>query len=821
MRLGAPVPELTDTRPSFPFAAWRPGLRALVLTVSGVLVIVTAVAVAITVSDHLRSAAVGEAVRTTESVVRGFVDPSVTKEALADPSGPAGTAIDDQLAQIVRAGKLLRIKVWAPNGTVVFSDLPALRGRTFELEQDLQDVLRGGSATEFSDGTDAENEFERGLADRLLSIYLPIRASDGSIVGAYEIYEDAAPIEADIAHTSRDVLLIVGAMAIALLALLFLAFSGTSRRLTLQNRQLRERALTEQVLTADLRRSQERFRSLVQNSADVNMVLRPDGMVEYESPAVERVLGFRPEEHEGRSASEFVHPDDVAWAEQLLAEVSPTPGAQVSVELRLRHADGSWRMVEAVGRNLVDDPAVGGIVVNYRDITARKALEEELRHQAFHDSLTGLANRALFTDRLEHALARTRRGTAPLAVLFVDLDDFKNINDSLGHGEGDAILQGAAQRLKGAVRAGDTIARMGGDEFAILVEDPPDSTAPLDVAQRLLAALQEPFDQAGKELFIHASIGVAVASGPRVTAAELLRNADVSMYTAKNNGKSRIELYEPRMHAEAMVRLALRVDLERALERGEFFVLYQPVLQLATRRMVGVEALLRWRHPERGVVPPGDFIPIAEETGLIDPIGRWVLEEACRQLRSWDDAWASAALTMSVNVSARQLTDPGFVDEVASLVADAEFAPGRLILELTEGVLLRDSEATLATLRGLKQAGVRLAIDDFGTGYSSLSYLRQFPIDMVKIDRSFVASMANGPDETALMQSILKLSDTLHLETVAEGIEEAGQLEQLRTLGADLGQGFLFARPLDPEAIGALLADGGSLDEQAADRGAA
>jgi diguanylate cyclase (GGDEF)-like protein/PAS domain S-box-containing protein len=815
------VPDPTQNRTASLISARRPGLRALVLSLSGVLVIGTAVVVAITVSDNLRAAAVNEAVRTTESVVRGFVDPSVTPEVLADPGSPAGGAINDQLAQIVHAGKLLRIKVWDRAGTVVFSDLPALRGRQFELEEDLLEVFDGETETEFTAGDDAENEFERGLAERMLSIYLPIRGMDGSVLGAYEIYEDAAPIEADVAQTSRDVLLIVGAMAIALLALLFLAFSGTSRRLATQNRQLRERAVMEEVLTADLRRSQERFRSLVQNSADVNLVLSPDGTVEYESPAIERVLGFRPEDQEGHNASEFVHPDDVGWAQQLLADVAATPGAQVSAELRLRHVDGSWRMVEAVGRNLIEDPAVGGIVINFRDVTGRKALEEELRHQAFHDSLTGLANRALFVDRLEHALARTRRGTAPLAVLFVDLDDFKNINDSLGHGEGDALLKGVAERLSGALRSGDTIARMGGDEFAILVEDPPDASAPHEVAERLLTALQQPFDQAGKELFIHASVGVAVAGGARTTAEELLRNADVSMYTAKNNGKNRVEVYEPRMHAAAMARLALRVDLERALERGEFFVLYQPVLQLTTRRIVGVEALLRWRHPHRGIVPPGDFVPLAEETGLIDPIGRWVLEEACRQLRAWDATWPEASLTMSVNVSARQLAEPRFVKDVATLVRDHALARGRLILELTEGVLLRDSEATLTTLRDLKQTGVRLAIDDFGTGYSSLSYLRQFPIDMIKIDRSFVASMSSGPDETALMQSILKLSDTLHLETIAEGIEDAGQLAQLRTLGADLGQGFLFAKPLDPDDIGALLASGGAFDEPTADRGAA
>ena len=789
----------------------RPGLRALVLFVSAVLVITTAVAVSITVSDNLRSAAVGEAVRTTESVVRGYVDRVVTREAVADPTGPAGVAVNEELSRLVAAGKILRIKIWSHDGTIVFSDHPELRGRQFVgefgLEEDLREALEGETETEFSDGSDEENILEHGLAQRFLSIYLPIREpGTDAIVAAYEVYEDAAPIEADIARTRQEVLVIVGAMAAALLVLLFMGFSSASRLLTIQNRRLREQAVKELMLTADLRRSQERFLSLVQNSADVNMILRADATIDYESPAVERVLGYRVEDREGKSALEFVHPDDQGWASGLLGDVVTTPGSQVSGEFRVRHADGSWRTIEAVGKNLIDDPAVAGLVVNYRDVTNRKELEDELRHQAFHDSLTGLANRALFADRLGHALDRSKRGHHPLAVLFVDLDDFKNINDSLGHGDGDELLVGVAARLSGALRTGDTIARMGGDEFAVLVEEAPDADSPVEVAERLLATLQAPFEHRGKELFIHASIGVAVSTGRDQTADELLRNADVSMYKAKGSGKNRVQVFEPSMHAAALARLALKVDLERALERDEFFVLYQPIIQLASHELVGAEALLRWRHPERGVVGPAEFVPVAEETGLISPLGGWVLEQACRQVRAWDDVAPDRPLTISVNVSGRQVTERGFVDEVARVLASCGLAPGRLVLEFTEGVLMQDTEATLATLNDLKRLGVRLAIDDFGTGYSSLSYLRQFPIDILKIDRSFIASMANGPDETALMHSILKLSDTLHLETVAEGIEEPGQLDALRTLGADLGQGFLFAKPLDATALSTMLA---------------
>jgi len=763
-----------------------------VLSLSAVLVAGTALAVSANVSDHLAKTAVDEAVRTTEAVVRGYVDPLVTSSGVSSPTGGSGDAIDAQLTRLVASRQILRIKIWAPDGTVVFSDLPALRGRQFSISDELGEALVGEVATEFSSATADENVFERGLAERFLEIYLPIKGSgDGRVLGAYEIYEDAAPIEADIATTRQDVLLIVGAMALVLLALLFGAFSGASELLSRQNRLLR--------------RSEERFRSLVQNSVDVNMVLRPDGTISYESPAAERVLGLHVEDRIGTPALEIVHPEDRDFAERLLDDVVHTPGAEISGELRARHADGSWRTIETVLKNFLDDPAVEGVVVNYRDITTRKTLEEELRRQAFHDSLTGLANRALFADRLEHALARTRRFGHPVAVLFLDLDDFKTVNDSLGHGEGDALLIAVGKRLAGAMRAGDTIARMGGDEFAVLVEDPSDAAAPIAVAERLLAILELPFEIGSKELFVHASVGVAVSTGQTKDGDELLRDADVSMYTAKNKGKNRVEVFEPSMHAAAMARLALKGDLERALERGEFGLLYQPIMRLASREVVGVEALVRWHHPRRGMVGPAEFIPVAEETGLILPLGRWVLEEACRQAVAWD-ARLDQRLAMSVNVSGRQIHQPGFVEEVRGILAATGLQPARLTLELTESVLMQDVGATTVTLTALKALGVRLAIDDFGTGYSSLSYLRRFPIDELKIDRSFVATIEDGAEQSALVRSILKLGETMHLQTVAEGIEEAGQLAELQHLGAGFGQGYLFARPLEPDAVVALVA---------------
>lgn len=787
---------------------WRPGLRAGVLTLSSLLVVGTAVLVSTTVSDHLATTAVDEAVRTTEAVVRGLVDPMVTKDGFPSSGTEQAVKIDNELSNLVASGNILRIKIWTPDGTVRFSDLPALRGRQFAVDDKLREALDGNVAKEFSDATADENVFERGLANRFLEIYLPIRVGRSSVpAGAYEIYEDAAPIEANIAATRQDVLLIVGAMALALLALLFIAFSGASRLLSRQNRRLRDQAVTEQILAADLRRSGERFRSLVQNSADVNMILDADGTIVYESAAVERVLGYRAANRLGSPSFEIVHPDDEPRAQQLLAEVMGARGAQISGEYRARHVDGSWRFIEAVLTNLLEDPAVSGIVVNYRDITERKTLEDELRHQAFHDSLTGLANRALFADRLEHALTRVRRFRQPLAVLFIDLDDFKTVNDSLGHGEGDLLLTAVAERLREGVRASDTIARMGGDEFAVLIEDPEDAATPVDVAHRLLGTLAEPFGLGGKELFVHASVGIAVSANRKQTGEDLLRDADAAMYTAKSNGKNRVEVFEPRMHAAAIARLDLKRDLEGALTRGEFALVYQPIMNLRTERLAGVEALLRWHHPRQGVVPPAEFIAAAEESGLIIPLGRWVLEEACAQAKVWD-AETPAPLSMSVNVSGRQIQQPGFADEVADVLKQTGLEAGRLTLELTESVLMRDAETTMATLGALKGLGIRLAIDDFGTGYSSLSYLRRFPIDELKIDQSFVATVSIGPEQSALVRSIVKLGASLRLDTVAEGIEDAEQLSELRKLGADLGQGYFFARPMSADAISGLLAGG-------------
>jgi diguanylate cyclase (GGDEF)-like protein/PAS domain S-box-containing protein len=544
------------------------------------------------------------------------------------------------------------------------------------------------------------------------------------------------------------------------------------------------------------RRSEARFASLVQHASDLITVLGSDATVVYQSPSSERVLGYTPKQLIGTRFDRLLVPGEEGRLLRLLSDGFAASEGEV-LECALRHSDGSSRQFEILYTNLTDDEHVRGIVLNGRDVSERKRFEEQLAHQAFHDPVTGLPNRALFVDRVRHRIARTRRGESGLAVMFLDLDDFKTINDSLGHAAGDEVLVAVAQRLAGTIRASDTAARFGGDEFALLLEDVSSVQEAADTAERIMEAVRQPLSLAGKELTIHCSMGISVPEDKTVSDAdELIRDADAAMYIAKRDGKDAYRLFEPAMHDGVMARLELRADLQRALTAGEFELFYQPVVRLSDSSVLGVEALLRWRHPTRGLVNPDDFIPFAEETGLIVPMGRWVLRDACRQAVVLQrEAPSDPPLTMSVNLSVKQLQHSDVVADVTDALAESGLAPELLTLEITESVMMNDTDLAIARLEELRRAGVRLAMDDFGTGYSSLSYLSRFPVDVLKMDRSFLQS-GTSPEASGLASAVIAIGETLCMDIVAEGIELEDQWTTLSELGCARGQGFLFARPM-------------------------
>ncbi|QIN77662.1 EAL domain-containing protein [Rubrobacter marinus] len=567
-------------------------------------------------------------------------------------------------------------------------------------------------------------------------------------------------------------------------------------------------ALERTDLTEDLhrRRSEERFESLVQNASDAIAILEADGGIRYVSPSYEQVLGLKPESVAGKRVFDLVHPDDAERARAFFERVVASPGVSPSLELRMRRADGAYRHVELIANNLLSDPNVQGVVANSRDITKRKEAEEKLAYRAFHDGLTDLPNRALLMDRLDHALTGRTARRDSVAVLFFDLDRFKVLNDSLGHEAGDALLVEVGKRLKASLRPEDTVARLGGDEFVVLLEDVEGMGQVVYVAERVIKLFEAPFVLEGREVYISASIGISIGGPGGDSPTDLLRNADIAMYRAKSNGAASYEIFDAAMGAQALLQLEKQTDVRRAVERREFVVFYQPKVELSSGALHGFEALVRWAHPERGIVSPGEFIPLAEESDLIVRIGRFVLEESCRQAKVWRDRYGAHAPAVGVNLSARQFRDPNLARIVGAALEETGLDPNALLLEVTESAMMDDAESSGARLRELKALGVRIAIDDFGTGYSSLAYLQHFPLDMLKIDRSFVTELGRDPKGTAIIEAVSSLGHLLEMQVLAEGVETTDQLARLRDLGCELGQGYYWSRPLPQEEAEELIA---------------
>jgi diguanylate cyclase (GGDEF)-like protein/PAS domain S-box-containing protein len=560
--------------------------------------------------------------------------------------------------------------------------------------------------------------------------------------------------------------------------------------------------------TIDLSERERWFRSLVQNSSDVVTVVDEEGRIAYQTPSVKRVFGYEPDSLVGHLLETIVPPGDADALRETLTRAAANPGSITEFAVKMRHQYGEWCDTESTITSLVDDPGVRGLVFNTRDTSAQQELEARLSHQAFHDALTGLANRELFLDRVRHALDRTRRDVNPLAVLFLDLDGFKGVNDSLGHARGDELLVLVAERLSSCLRPGDTVARLGGDEFAILL-DGIDTGADASVTgKRLREVLGAPFVLDGREVLVQGSIGIAVTEDGHAEADELLRNADLAMYRAKLRGDGGIEVFESSMHTALVRRMELENDLRHALERNELVLHYQPVLDLQRCRLVGVEALVRWQHPSGSLLSALEFIPLSEETGLISEIGAWVLREACKQGAEWHQTLSEsdrADFKLAVNLSGRQIGSPALIGTIKDALTVSGLDPSTLVLEMTESVMITSTPDTVELLRQLKRLGIQLAIDDFGTGYSSLSYLSRFPVDLLKVDRSFVEKIASDSHSAELVQTIVQLGRSLGLQTVAEGIETSEQLGALRRIGCEFGQGFLFSRPVPAEEITAMM----------------
>ncbi len=562
-----------------------------------------------------------------------------------------------------------------------------------------------------------------------------------------------------------------------------------------------------------LRQAHERFRSAFEN-APIGMAMTDlDGRILRANPAMARIVGRSADDLGGMTVHELTHPDDrdasAAEMRRLVAEASDG----YRIEKRYCHSDGHEVWVSVSVSCVRDDEGRPSYLIDQvEDVTERRALRERLAYAAIHDPLTALPNRVLFMDRLETALSRAARHGREVAVIFLDIDRFKLVNDGMGHAAGDRLLEAVAERLERVMRPSDTVARFGGDEFVVLCDEIADESVAFEMAQRLADALRPPVNLAEGEIFVTASLGLALSGGDRDSAASLLRDADSAMYVAKERGRARVEVFDPKNHGLVLAKIRMRSELHGALERGEFRVYYQPIVELATGRVSGVEALLRWQHPERGLLHPGEFLSMTEESGLITPIGAWVLEESCRQAVAWtrrraNDGLSPDPISVSVNLSPRQLIEPTLVDDVASIVSASGIAPESVWLEITEGALAADTESTLAVLRRLRALGIRLAIDDFGTGYASLGYLKSFPVEVLKIDRSFMEGLGRATEDATIVRSVVALARSLGLDCVAEGIERPEQLEELRAMGCAFGQGFLLGVPLPADVLGEQLGD--------------
>jgi diguanylate cyclase (GGDEF)-like protein/PAS domain S-box-containing protein len=567
--------------------------------------------------------------------------------------------------------------------------------------------------------------------------------------------------------------------------------SGAEQTFTAFLRDISERRRAH----AELEKREQRFRALVEKSWSGVALLDGDLAFGYSGASTERLLGYVEDELLGTSFLAYIHPRERETMRETLSSLAAGTAQESQVELRFRHRNGMWIWIEAFAQNMLHDPSVGAIVLNYRDVTQRKATEKQLEYQAYYDALTGLPNRLLFRDRVINAIAQARRNRRGVGDVYLDLDRFKLVNDSLCHSLGDGLLSEVAARLQSCVRASDTISRLGGDEFTILLIDTSSSEAIAGVARKILQSLAHPFRVEGHELFVTASIGISIFPADGDEVETLLKSADSAMYRAKELGRNQAQMFTASMNERYGRRLALEQSLHHAVDRGELVVHYQPIFDRNRKKIVSLEALVRWNHPTKGLVPPADFIGLAEETGLIVPIGEWVLRRVCHDLRDWRHA-GLPPIRVGINISAPQFQQLSFPRVVAAIMHEYSCDPSGIEFEITETVAVQNIEMTMNAMRELKEIGIRIAIDDFGTGQSSLVYLKRFPIDTVKIDQAFVHDVTTDESAAAIVSYVINLAHTLRLAVVAEGVETEEQWSFLRLNACDHMQGFLFSHPL-------------------------
>jgi PAS domain S-box-containing protein/diguanylate cyclase (GGDEF)-like protein len=565
-------------------------------------------------------------------------------------------------------------------------------------------------------------------------------------------------------------------------------------------------ALEKATMLAGLQEREQRLRAILENAPEIVSVLAPDGTILYEGPSMQRLTGFLPEQLVGRQATDVVHPEDAVRMRHYFRRMLATKEALEPIEYRVQYRDGSWHYLEAIVRNLLDDSRVRGVLVTSRDITERKRYEDQIIRHAFSDPVTELPNRALFMDRLSHALDAISRRSVQIAVMLLDFDDYQSLSEELGAGRSERLLVGIAERIRERLRGGDTVARLPGYQFGLLFEDMPHARGVERIAQRVLAAFDRPVSLDGEQVSLRARLGIAVAQAASAGPTGLLQEAEAALYRAKAAGQAQFTIFEADMSAAPADQDGLENELRTAVERGELVLHYQPEVEFRTGRIVGVEALVRWQHPRRGMLLPTSFIPLAEETGTILSLGSWVLEQACRQAQAWQQFGSRRRpQVVSVNFSVREFQQPGIVDKVARTLRETGLHPRALRIEITESTMMHAAASTVSTLRSLKDLGVRLAIDDFGTGYSALSYLRQFPVDTIKIDQSFVGELDRRPETREIVRAVTRLARALDMEVTAEGVETAEQQSLLEGLHCRRGQGHLFWKPLPSDEITELL----------------